>query len=163
MPQLSNDGLPINLDFGNGMVGLQANDSASESVAIAKNGEPEGNLDHYAVSQDGNVVAFFDNGYKTVVAKVAVYHFRNEQGLQDVGGSYYMSNDISGKAMFYRDATGDIITTSGLVYDHHLEETNIDNSEALSELMIIQKAFDASATALKVGDDMIKKALTMDA
>ena len=163
MPQLSNDGLPINLDFGHGTVGLQANDSSSESVAIAKNGEPEGSLDHYAVSQDGNVIAFFDNGYKTVVAKVAVYHFRNEQGLQDVGGSYYMSNDISGKAMFYRDATGDIITTSGLVYDHHLEETNIDNSEALSELMIIQKAFDASATALKVGDDMIKKALTMDA
>jgi flagellar hook protein FlgE len=163
MPQLSNDGLPINLDFGHEMVGLQANDSAPESVAIAKNGEPEGNLDHYAVSQDGNVVAFFDNGYKTVVAKVAVFHFRNEQGLQDIGGSYYMANDISGKSVFYRDATGDVITTSGLIFDHHLEETNIDNSEALSELMIIQKAYDANASALKAGDDMIRKALNMDA
>jgi len=163
VPQLSNDGLPITLNFGKGAVGLQANDSATATISVSKNGEPEGNLNHYSVSQDGNVVAFFDNGYKTVVAKVAVYHFRNEQGLQDVGGSYYDANNLSGDALFYRDKAGDIITKEGLIFDHHLEETNINNAEALSELMVIQRAFDASSRALKAGDDMIKQALNMDA
>ena len=163
MPTLSNEGLPITLNFGNKKVGIQANDSAIESISVAKNGEPEGNLDHYGVSQDGNVVAFFDNGYKTVVAKVAIYHFRNEQGLQDVGGSYYDANHLSGKPLFYRDEKGGIITKEGFILDHHLEETNINNTEALSELMVIQRAFDASSRALKAGDDMIKQALNLDA
>lgn len=164
VPQLSNDGLPINLDFGEKSSGLQANDSSSASITVARDGEPEGQLSYYGVSQDGNVVAFFDNGYKTVVAKVAVYHFRNEQGLQDVGGSYYDANAISGEPLFYRDtATGKVITTEGLVLDHHLEETNMNNAEALSNLMVIQRAFDASSRALKAGDDMIKQALNMDA
>ena len=163
IPTLSNQGLPITINFGNRGAGLQANDSSIGSISVSKNGEPEGNLDHYGVSQDGNVVAFFNNGYKTVVAKVAVYHFRNEQGLQDIGGSYYNSNDLSGEALFYRDEKGAIITKEGLILDHHLEETNINNTEALSELMLIQRAFDASSRALKTGDDMIKQALSMDA
>ena len=163
VPTLSNDGLPISLDFGKGPVGLQANNSAISNISVAKNGEPEGNLNHYGVSQDGNVVAFFDNGYKTVIAKVAVYHFRNEQGLQDVGGSYYDANGLSGQALFYRDEAGKLITKEGVILDHHLEETNINNAEALSELMVIQRAFDASSRALKAGDDMLKQALNMDA
>jgi len=161
IPSLSNDGLPIALNFGNGSVGLQSNDSAVENISVAKNGEPEGELSHYSVSQDGNVVAFFDNGFKTVVAKVAVYHFRNEQGLQEVGSSYYDANALSGKPLFYRDSQGGLITKEGLIFDHHLEETNINNAEALSELMVIQRAFDASSRALKAGDDMIKQALQM--
>jgi flagellar hook protein FlgE len=163
VPTLSNDGLPITLDFGDGAVGLQANDSSAETISVAKNGEPAGQLSNYSVSQDGNVIAFFDNGYKTVVAKVAIYHFQNEQGLQNVGGSYYDANNISGEAMFYRDDQGKLITTEGLVFDHHLEEGNVDNAEALSELMVIQRAYDASSRALKAGDDMIKQALQMDA
>lgn len=164
LPQLSNDGLPIDVDFGKGSAGLQANDSATPSISASRNGIPEGQLSHYAVAKDGNVIAFFDNGYKTVVAKIAVYHFRNEQGLQDIGGSYYEANDLSGEPLFYRDkATGKIITTEGLVYDHHLEEANMNNAEALSNLMIIQRAFDAGARALKASDDMIKQALHMDA
>ncbi len=164
VPQLSNGGLPITINFGEKSAGLQANDSAPESVTVSRDGEPEGQLSHYAVAQDGNVIAFFDNGYKTVVAKVAVYHFRNEQGLQDIGGSYYDANHLSGDPMFYRDnATNKVITTEGLVLDHHLEETNMNNAEALSNLMIIQRAFDASSRALKAGDDMIKQALHMDA
>lgn len=161
VPTLSNEGLPITLNFGEKDVGLQANDSSAESIAVAKNGEPKGELSNYSVSQDGNIVAFFDNGYKTVVAKVAVYHFRNEQGLQDVGGSYYTSSSLSGDALFFRDEGGDVITKNGLILDHHLESTNMDNTEALSELMVIQKAFDANSRALKAGDDMIKQALNM--
>jgi flagellar hook protein FlgE len=163
VPTIMNDGFAIKLDFGEKSDGLQANDSSSDSLSIEKNGIPAGELTNYSVSQDGNVVAFFDNGYKTVVAKVAVYHFRNEQGLQDIGGSYYDSNDISGDPLFYRDDAGKLITTEGLVLGYHLEESNMDNTEALSELMVIQRAFDAASRALSTGDEMIKQALNMDA
>jgi flagellar hook protein FlgE len=163
VPAVSNDGSRVKLDFGKGAVGLQANDSSDITFSIAKNGNPEGQLSNYGVLQNGDVVAFFDNGFKTVVAKVAVYHFRNEQGLQDVGGSFYADTASSGKAIFYRDDAGELITKEGLVLEHSLEESNIDNASALSSLMILQRAFDASSRALKAGDDMIQKALNMDA
>jgi flagellar hook protein FlgE len=163
LPELSNDGLDVAVNFGKGSVGLQANDSSDEAVSTSKNGHPQGELEHYGVAKDGNVIAFFDNGFKTVVAKVAIYHFRNEQGMQDIGGSYYMENDVSGAPLFYRDDAGGLITTEGLVLEHTLESSNMDNAEALSSLMILQKAFDASSRALKAGDDMIKQALHMDA
>jgi flagellar hook protein FlgE len=162
-PTLLNDGLPVKLDFGDKASGLQSNDSGSISLSVEKNGEPAGELSYYSVSQDGNIVAFFDNGYKTVVAKVAVYHFRNEQGLQEIGGSYYDANEMSGEPLFYKDDAGKIITTEGLVLGYHLEESNMDSTEALSELMVIQRAFDAASRALSAGDDMIKQALQMDA
>ncbi len=163
VPQLSNSGTMVNINFGDKGAGLQANDSSTVSISASRNGEPEGSLSNYALSQDGNVVAFFDNGYKSVVARVAVYHFRNEQGLQDLGGSYYDANTQSGDAIFYRDDTGNVISSDGLVLDHHIEETNINTAEALSNLMLVQRAFDASSRALKAGDDMIKQALNMDA
>jgi flagellar hook protein FlgE len=161
MPPMSNDGAPVKLDLGKGLAGLQANDSAAVSSSIEKDGHPEGQLFEYTVTQDGNIVAFFDNGHKTVVGKLAVYHFRNEQGLQEVGGSYYTSNEISGDALFYRDEAGQLITKEGLILDHHLEEGNINTAEALSELMMLQRAFDASSRSLTTGDELIKNALQM--
>jgi len=161
MPTMSNDGTPIKVDLGKGIAGLQANDSAPVNTAIEKDGHPEGQLFEYTVAQDGNIIAFFDNGHKTVVGKLAIYHFRNEQGLQETGGSYYTSNKISGDALFYRDEAGKLITKEGLVLDHHLEEGNINTAEALSELMMLQKAFDASSRSLTTGDELIKNALQM--
>jgi len=161
-PSLSNGGVPIKINFGDNKAGIVANDSGTESVIVSKDGVPEGQLNRYGISQDGNVVAFFDNGYKSVVAKIGVYHFRNEQGLQDIGGSYYAQSETSGDPMFYVDDAGKLITTEGLVLESTLEETNMSNAEALSELMIIQRAFDASSRALKTGDEMIKLALQMD-
>ncbi|EJF06471.1 Flagellar hook-basal body protein FlgE [Thiovulum sp. ES] len=163
MPSVSNDGNRVSLNFGKGSAGLQANDSADVAFTIAKNGNPEGELSTYGVMQNGDIVALFDNGFKTVVAKVAIYHFHNEQGLQDVGASFYRDTTASGEPIFYRDDAGELITTEGLVLEHSLEESNIDNATALSSLMILQKAFDASSRALKAGDDMIKQALSMDA
>ena len=163
MPQLSNDGLAVNLNFGSGTAGLQANDSENTGTSIQKNGQPEGQLDEYSITKDGDVVAFFDNGYKTIVAKVAVYHFRNEQGLQEIGGSYYMQTDTSGDALFYRDEMGEIISTAGQVYDHTIEEANINTTEALSELMMIQRAFDANSKSITTGDSLIQTALNMAA
>jgi flagellar hook protein FlgE len=161
IPIMSNDGTPISLDFGKGIAGLQANDSSPIGTLIEKDGHPKGNLNKYSVSQDGNIVAFFDNGHRTVVGKVAIYHFRNEQGLQEVGGSYFTSNRISGNPLFYKDKIGQLITKEGLVFDHHLEEGNINTTEALSELMLLQRAFDASSRSLTTGDDLIKTALQM--
>jgi flagellar hook protein FlgE len=161
MPELSNDGLPIKLDLGNGRTGLQANNSIETTTSIQKNGQPEGHLNEYSVTKDGDVVAFFDNGYKSIIAKVAIYHFRNEQGLQEIGGSYYAETPNSGEAIFYRNEKGDLITTSGQVYDHTLEEGNINTTEALSELMMLQRAFDANSKSITTGDSLIQTALKM--
>ncbi len=162
-PSLSNSGIPITINFGDNKAGIMATNGSTETISVSKDGIPEGQLNKYGVAQDGNVIAFFDNGYKSVVAKVGVYHFKNEQGLQDIGGSYYSQTETSGSSMFYTDEAGKLITKDGLILEQTLEETNMSQAEALSELMIIQRAFDASSRALKTGDEMIKLALQMDA
>ncbi len=160
LQSINNSGTPLNIDLGKNFNGITSNASKTGNLASSTNGEMGGDLSNYSINQDGDVVATFTNAKQVPMAKIAVYHFQNEQGLKSLGGADYGVSNNSGKAFFYQDSTGkNILGTS--ILTGTLENSNVSLSTSLTQLIILQRSYDANAKSITVGDQLIKKALKM--
>ncbi len=168
-PTLSNEGVPITLNLGT-PVGVSGINSGYDGVTAIKSlgretkfvdndGKPEGVLVEYSISEDGNIVANFSNGISSSVAKIALFHFQNDGGLEKRSENMYIESANSGKAFFY-NVDGKNINGTKIV-SGKLETSNVRLNVALTELIVIQKAFDANAKSITTSDQMIQKAIEM--
>jgi flagellar hook protein FlgE len=159
-PKIKNGGVNINLNletkFG-GLVTLGGNYIGKE---IVSDGVSEGKLIEYHIDRKGQIMANFDNGRASAVGKIALFHFQNDQGLNKIGDNLFTQSANSGEAFFYKDALGrDAAVTELMPYA--LEKSNVSTAEALTQLIVMQKAFDASAKSITTGDQLLQTALKM--
>ncbi len=169
VPPLSNSGTSLTLNLGtpldpnisgsgyDGLISLKDNNFSHN---VSKDGYVEGYLKAYTVSENGEVLADFDNGRLIPVAKIGVYHFQNDEGLERISGSLFKESANSGKAFFYKDENGNLFNGSNII-SHKLEQSNVNLSNAMTELIIMQKAYDANAKCITTSDQMIQKAINM--
>lgn len=130
------------------------------ATTIDKDGYEEGKLTNYALSDDGEIKAYFDNSKDVTVAKVAVYHFQNDQGLSHEGGNYFSQTSNSGKAIFYTDSDGNTINGT-TIKGSKLEASNVKLSTALTEIIVMQKAYEASSKSITTSDELLQNAIQM--
>jgi len=159
---IDNNGSPISIDLGsgyNGVVSLANSDITSSSVA---DGTIGGDLAGYSISKNAEVIATFTNGMQSSVGKIAIYHFQNNQGLDRINGSKFQESSNSGDPFFYKDASGQNIIGADIA-NFKLESSNIDMTYGLTELIILQRSFDANSKSVTTSDQMMQKALEMDA
>jgi len=162
IPSMSNGGTPLTIDVGepNSFTGFVSNVNLNRSRSETHDGYISGLLKDYGMDGRGNVIAEFDNGRSTPVAKIAVYHFQNDQGLEMVGGTMFKYSANSGKPIFYTNENGESVQGSQ-VFSNRLESSNVVFATALTELIVMQKAFDASAKSITTSDQMIQNAINM--
>jgi flagellar hook protein FlgE len=119
-----------------------------------------GDLKDYQVDANGLIIATFTNGQSSAVAQIPLFHFQNDQGLEKVGDSEFRSTDNSGKAIFYQDKSGNNIQ-GGSIISQRLETSNVSAAEAMTQLIITEKAYSANAKAITTSDQMIQKAINL--
>lgn len=158
---IDNNGATVNINAGseyNGITSISGEFYASSS----SNGVEEGELSGYDINRNGEIVATFTNGMQSSVGTIAVYHFANDRGLEKVSGTRFAESSNSGEAMFFKDAQGkNIIGTD--ITNYKLEGSNVKIEVALSEMIIMQRAYDANSKSITTADEMMQKALSMDA
>ncbi|MCF6200522.1 MAG: flagellar hook-basal body complex protein [Hydrogenimonas sp.] len=140
-----------------GLVSIAGAEIATTSNA---DGFPEGYLSGYRIDQEANIIASFDNGRTSAIGKVAVFHFQNDQGLEKAGANTYIESSNSGKPTFFTDENGKTVLGAQVI-NNALENSNVSLATALTELIVMQKAFDASAKSITTSDQMIQKAINM--
>lgn len=157
---INNNGTPVSIDLGTGFQGLVSISNLATSSSSSANGTIGGNLKGYDINKNGEVIATFTNGKQSSVGKIAVYHFRNNQGLDRLSGSRFQESSNSGFAYFKTDTAGkNIIGTN--ITNFKLESSNVTMQYGLSELIVLQRAYDANAKSITTADQMIQKALSM--
>jgi len=126
---------------------------------FSQNGASKGYLQKYAIDQNGNIYANFSNNKSVKLATIPVYHFINSQGLKNIGDSLFAQTSDSNKPFFYED-NGNYIP--GAKFNSHtLETANVNFAQAMTELIINQKAFASAAKIVTTSDEMIKKAINL--
>ncbi|WP_052433486.1 flagellar hook-basal body complex protein [Sulfurospirillum arsenophilum] len=162
LPALSNGGTPLELNLGTvgGYDGLISSTTIKKSNVVTSNGTVEGFLTGYAMDGNGNIVAGFSNGKSSAIAKVAIYHFQNDQGLMQDSATLFEKSDNSGEPIFYTDKNGKSFLGS-TIFSNKLEGSNINMATALTELIIVQKAFDASSKSITTSDELLQNAINM--
>jgi len=158
---IDNNGSPVSINLGESFNGVKAIANSPIIASSSSDGMISGDLTGYDINQNGEVIAAFTNGMQSSVGKIAVYHFQNNQGLDRLSGTYFQPSSNSGQAVFYKDASGKNIIGTDLT-NFKLESSNVDMTEGLTELIILQRAYDANSKSVTTADEMIQKALNMD-
>jgi len=157
---IDNNGAQVAIDMGSGFDGVVAISNVAVSASSISDGTIGGDLVGYSINKNAEVIATFTNGMQSSVGKIAVYHFVNEQGLERAGGANYFKSDNSGDPLFYKDANGENIIGTNVI-NYKLENSNVRMDVALTDLIILQKSYDANAKCVTTADQMIQKALQM--
>ncbi len=162
LPKLDNGGTSLSVNIGEpgSFLGFVSNVNLDKARSETHDGYVEGILRDYGMDGRGNIVAEFDNGRSVPVAKVAIYHFQNDQGLEKIGSTLFKASSNSGEPIFYTDENGNAILGSQIL-SQKLESSNVNLATALTELIVMQKAFDASSKSITTSDQMIQNAINM--
>lgn len=133
-------------------------ESKSDAITSSGNGVAEGFFNRYQIEQDGSIIVQFTNGKTVTVGKLALYTFINEQGLAVVGGNNFMETSNSGAASFLYDNEGKLVRPA-LFVGQKLEMSNTDLSTELTNLIVMQRGFEASSKSITTSDSMLQTAI----
>ncbi|MBD3822875.1 MAG: flagellar hook protein FlgE [Thiotrichales bacterium] len=114
----------------------------------------------YGINQNGVIVADFSNGRQSAIGRIAIYHFQNDQGLNRIGNTEFQESGDSGKPLFWTDADGNIIT-GAIINSGQLENSNVRLDVGLTDMIIMQRAYQANSKIITTVDEMIQKAISM--
>jgi len=160
LPALDNDGAAVTVNLGSSFGGIISSSGPSISASSQSNGLEKGLLTKYGINADGIIVADFSNGKQSAIGRIAIYHFQNDQGLNREGGTYYTQSSDSGKPLFWSDADGNP-TNGSTIKSGYLESSNVRTDVALTDMIVTQRAYQASGKVITTVDEMIQKALSM--
>lgn len=135
--------------------GLQSVDLTSSTSNIAQNGYAAGDLLQIRTDATGTLLGSFSNGKTVALAQVSVAKFANNAGLQSEGSNHFSQSANSGDPIVGTAATGG----RGEIAASSLEMSNVDLSRSLTNLIVIQRGFQANSKTVTTSDQVLNTLL----
>lgn len=147
----------INIDLGtaNAFDGVTSFDATSGTSGISQDGFPGGDLVGIRIDQSGTLVGSFSNGRSFGLAQMAMAKFTNSEGLVGDGGNVYLQSANSGDPIIGTAATAG----RGFMQSSALEASNVDLSKSLTQLIIIQRGYQANGKTITTSDTLLETLL----
>ena len=149
----------IELRFGNlgKFDGMTSFDAQSNTSGISQDGYPGGDLAGIRVDETGTLIGSFTNGRSFGLAQVAMAKFTNNGGLESDGGNAFIQTSNSGDPIIGQAAVGG----RGFIQASALEMSNVDLSRSLTQLIIVQRGFQANSKTITTSDQMLNTLLQL--
>ena len=109
------------------------------------------------IDRDGFVIARFSNGASTELYQIPMVTFANPNGLQEISGTAYTENDLSGEENLREAGSGG----AGLLETATLENSNVDLADEFARLIISQRAYSAGTKVINTVDQMTEELLRL--
>ena len=117
---------------------------------LNQNGYAAGELSGINVSADGTVMATYSNGVTRAESQLALAKFSNTQGLSAIGGNNWVATPDSGPPVMGTARSGNF----GSLQAGALEDSNVDLTAELVNMMGAQRAYQANAQTIKTQDQV---------
>ncbi|WP_462176629.1 flagellar hook protein FlgE [Pseudoalteromonas gelatinilytica] len=121
-----------------------------EVKALEQDGATVGRLSGIDIGTDGKIVASYSNGDTSFLGQVAMVRFSNSQGLQQVGNTAWKKSLTSGEPIAGEPGSG----TLGSINSSALEQSNVNLTSELVDLISAQRNFQANSRALEVNSTL---------
>jgi len=140
------------LGTSNAFDGMTSFDSDSSTSGISQDGYTGGDLVGIRIDQSGTLVGSFSNGRSFGLAQIGMAKFTNNEGLAAEGGNVFIQTANSGDPIIGTAATAG----RGFIQSSALEASNVDLSRALTQLIIIQRGFQANGKTITTSDQLLQ-------
>ncbi|MBO1894716.1 flagellar hook protein FlgE [Shewanella sp. BF02_Schw] len=124
--------------------------SPFEVTELTQDGITVGRLTNVGIGSDGLITASYSNGSTVPLSRVALVRFANEQGMTQVGNTSWKASIDSGPALAGEANSG----TFGSIRSSALEQSNVDLTTELVDLISAQRNFQANSRTLEVNNTL---------
>lgn len=118
---------------------------------LTQDGYTSGEFVGMNIGENGVITARYSNGQTQASGQIALAEFRNVQGLTPIGGNDWVSTFASGAAVQGSPGQGKF----GGLRSGALEESNVDLTGELVNMMVAQRAYQANAQTIKTQDQVL--------
>lgn len=125
--------------------------------ALSQNGFATGRLSGLDIGPDGIIFARFTNGQSRIEGQLALADFANPQGLSPLSESSWGETFASGSVIIGAPGTSSL----GLIQSGALEDSNVEISEELVNMIIAQRSFQANAEVISTTDAITQSIINL--
>jgi len=119
---------------------------------LTQDGYTTGKLSGLTVDADGTIQGNFSNGQSRVMGQVWLASFQNPNGLQSLGGNQWAVTNASGPEQPNAPGTGSL----GVLQSAAVEDSNVDLTSELVNMITQQRAYQANAQSIKTQDQILQ-------
>jgi len=141
--------LAFNLD----LTGSTQYGSAFAVNSMVQDGYASGKLAGFSIGTDGVIVGRYTNGQSKNLGQVVLANFRNAQGLQAIGDNTWTATSDSGSELIGPPGSS---SQFGPVQSAALEDSNVDLTKELVDMIVQQRAYQANAQTIKTQDQVLQ-------
>lgn len=124
--------------------------SSFEVTSLEQDGLAVGRLTGIDIDTDGLIRATYSNGTSEPLSRIALVSFANNQGLTQVGNTSWKESIVSGEALAGEAGSG----TFGTINSSALEQSNVNLTTELIDLISAQRNFQANSRSLEVDNQL---------
>ncbi len=125
--------------------------------SLSQDGYASGQLNGVTINSDGIVSARFSNGITRPQGQIVLADFTNQRGLQRMGENTWLETADSGEPLLGSAGSG----TFGDISSGALEESNVELSSELVNLIDAQRMFQANAQSISAADTLTQTLLNI--
>lgn len=125
--------------------------SAFSVSNLTQDGYAPGELTGISIGETGVITTRYSNGQTQFKGKIALTDFRNVQGLQPLGNNAWAATYSSGDPVQGEPGAGRF----GGLRSGALEESNVDLTSELVNMMTAQRTYQANAQTIKTQDQIM--------
>jgi len=119
---------------------------------LSQDGYTSGRLSGFNTGADGIILGRYTNGQSKVLGQVVLANFANPNGLQSMGGNAWTESPTSGAALVGVPNSGLL----GVLQSSALEDSNVDLTAELVNMMTAQRVYQANAQTIKTQDQVMQ-------
>jgi flagellar hook protein FlgE len=142
----------VNLDFtGTTQYG------AAFAASVIPDGFTSGQLSGFSASPNGTIVGSYTNGQSATLGQISLANFTDPNGLQSLGDNEWAATATSGVAQVGVPGT----ETLGVLRSSATEDSNVDLTSQLVNMITAQEDYQANAQTIKTEDTLLQTLVSL--
>lgn len=120
--------------------------------SLSQNGYTSGRMTGFSTGTDGMITGRYSNGQTKTLGQVVLANFSNAQGLQPLGGNDWAETSTSGTPLVGAPGSSSL----GLLQTSAVEDSNVDLTAELVNMITAQRVYQANAQSVKTQDQVLQ-------
>lgn len=149
--------LNVTLDIGSGVEGTTQNGKTFAVRDLNQIGYASAELTGVQIDKTGVVKARYTNDQTKDIGQVVLANFKNTQGLQSVGANRWTETLASGSPTLNNPGSSNV----GYVQSGAVEDSNVDLTSELVNMITAQRYYQANAQTIKVQDAVMQTLINL--
>ena len=119
---------------------------------LTQDGYSSGQLSGFSIGSDGLIQGRYTNGQSRTLGEFLLANFPNPTGLQSIGNNAWNETAASGQPVPGAPGSGNL----GVLQSGAVEESNVDLTAELVDMITAQRVYQANAQTIKTQDQVLQ-------